>query len=144
MVQRLLAWWQSRVRRFRLGPLASKSDRQQLGDLGERLAVTHLERAGYVIEKRNVRYPVGELDVVARDGGVLCFIEVRSASSTDWGGALASITYRKRRRVIRAAEWYLQHRPDAPEEVRFDVVAVQWAEQKEPTVELIKNAFNAE
>ena len=118
--------------------------RQELGQRGEQLALQLLTSRGYVIEQRNVRFPVGEIDLIARDGQALCFIEVRSVSSSAWGGALASITDRKRRHLIRAARWYLSRCRELPPETRFDVVAIEWGDGlAPPTVELVRGAFDA-
>ena len=122
-------------------PQRSETPRQRLGRRGEALAVAFLNSAGYRIERMNVRYPVGEIDIVAREGEVLCFVEVRSTSSGQWGGPLASVTEPKRRRLIRAAQWYLAGTP-LPPEIRFDVLAIEW-EGDTPRVELIRGAFDA-
>jgi putative endonuclease len=118
-----------------------ETSRQRIGRRGEQLAAAFLNSAGYRIERRNVRYPVGEIDLVARDGPVLCFVEVRSASSGQWGGPLASITEPKRRRLIRAARWYLAGKPP-PAEIRFDVLGITW-DGETPNIELIRGAFDA-
>jgi len=94
------------------------------------------------VHQANVRFPVGEIDLVATEGPILCFVEVRSTSSLQWGGPLASITDRKRRRLIRAAHWYLARCRHRPEQMRFDVVAVSWQHVR-PTVELVRGAFDA-
>ena len=120
-----------------------ETSRADLGRRSEQLARTLLIEQGYVIERTNVRVPVGEIDILARDGNALCFIEVRSTRSTRWGGALASIGERKRQRLIRAAQWHLSRRPQAPEEIRFDVVAIDWQERAIPRVELVRGAFDA-
>ena len=117
--------------------------RQRLGRRAEQLARRLLTSHGYVIEQTNARFPVGELDIVAREGQTLCFVEVRSVSSPQWGGALATITDRKRRRIIRAAQWYLSRLPILPPETRFDVVAVEWPSDGRPAIELIRGAFDA-
>lgn len=122
-------------------PQHSETARQQLGRRGEQIAAAFLNSAGYRIERTNVRYPVGEIDIVAREGPVLCFVEVRSASSGRWGGPLASITGSKRRRLIRAARWYLAGKPFPPE-VRFDVLGILW-DGPTPTIDLIRGAFDA-
>lgn len=90
-----------------------------------------------------MRFPVGELDLVALEGETLCFIEVRSTSSDRWGGALASVTHRKQRRIIRAAQWYANRLGELPEQMRFDVVAVEWPSDGGPSVQLIRGAFDA-
>jgi len=112
--------------------------------MSEQLALRLLRSKGYEIEATNARYPVGEIDIVARDGRTLCFVEVRSASSFEWGGAAASVTTRKQRRLIRAAAWYLARQRAVPAETRFDVVTVQWRASAPPLVELIPNAFYAD
>ena len=118
------------------------ASRQQLGRHSEALAAAFLSEHGYRLIARNVRYRAGELDLIAWDGPVLCFIEVRATSSEAWGGPLASVTAQKRRRILQAARGYLSHYP-LPEEIRFDVVAVAW-EAGRPAIELIRGAFDAE
>lgn len=113
------------------------------GKQAEQLAGEFLRAQGFVIEATNVRFPVGEIDIVAREGQALCFIEVRSTSSSQWGGPLASITDRKRRHLIRAAKWHLTRCRRPPHETRFDVVAVTWHQDAQPTVELVRGAFDA-
>lgn len=119
-------------------------DRAALGRQGERLAERFLASQGYVIERSNVRFPVGEIDLIAREGRTLCFVEVRSASFQAWGGALASIGERKRRRLIRAAQWYLARQRTLPLETRFDVVAIDWGADGTPALELVRGAFDAD
>lgn len=114
--------------------------RQLTGRRAEELASAVLRARGYTIHATNVRYPVGELDIVAQDGDTLCFVEVRSASMRECGGALESITARKRQRMIRAARWYLQAAP-APGDIRFDVIGIQWLPAGTPQVELVQHAF---
>ena len=117
--------------------------KQRLGRQSERLAARFLAGQGYAIEAVNVRVPGGELDMVARDGGTLCFIEVRSRSSDAWGGPLASIDAGKQRRFIRAVRWYLARRGTPEAEIRFDVVAITWRDLTAPAIELLRGAFDA-
>lgn len=138
-VARWLAWREPRV-----GSKTSAIRRDALGKRAERLARTFLERQGYEILATNVRFPVGELDLVARDGGTLCFIEVRSTTTDQFGPPIASITDAKRRRLLRAATWYLNRHPRLADSVRFDVVTVQWSDAHEPSLELIRAAFDAD
>ena len=119
------------------------TDRQRLGRRGERLAKQFLSSQGYVIEEENVRFPIGEIDLIGREGEVLCFIEVRSTASNEWGGPLDSIGERKRRRLIRAARWYAQRLRRLPPEMRFDVVAINWLPDGSPNIELVRGAFEA-
>ena len=123
--------------------MSPRTARQELGERSEQLALRFLVSQGYAIEETNVRFPVGEIDTVAREGHTLCFVEVRATRSDDWGGPLASIGDRKRRRLIRAARWYLVRFRELPEEIRFDVVAMTWDGAGEPTPELVRGAFDA-
>ncbi len=115
--------------------------RRRLGQRSERLARHFLEAHGYRIERTNVRFPVGEIDIVARDRATLCFVEVRSTTSMRWGGPLETITGRKRLRMLRAARWYLNGYRAVPLETRFDVVAVCWTDATTPTCELVKGVI---
>jgi putative endonuclease len=105
---------------------------------GEDLAALHLAREGYVVVGRNVRTRGGELDIVARDGDVLCFIEVRRRKKS--ADALVSVNGKKQHRVARAAQAYLAvHHPVSPPVCRFDVVIVG----DDDRVDVLKNAFEA-
>ena len=114
------------------------------GRRAEQIAEGFLRAQGFEILERNVRFPVGEIDLVARERGALCFVEVRSTASQAWGGAAASVTRPKQRRLIRAAQWYLQSRRPPFLDARFDVVAIEWQHEHRPTVELIRGAFTAD
>lgn len=90
------------------------------GAAAEEAAARHLEARGYRILARNVKSKVGELDIVARDGRVVCFVEVRARRD---GRAAETVDARKQRKLARAAAHYLaSQRIDAP--CRFDVVTV--------------------
>ena len=121
---------------------ASSDSRQRLGRQSEELARRFLAAQGYRIDAANVRFPVGELDVVGREGRTLCFIEVRAVTSDRWGGAAATVNARKQRRVIQAARWYLAHHPVPAAEIRFDVLAIDWSDGVTPAIQLIRGAFD--
>ena len=114
------------------------------GRRAEQIAEGFLRAQGFEILERNVRFPVGEIDLVARERDALCFVEVRSTASQAWGGAAASVTRPKQRRLIRAAAWYLESRRPSFLDARFDVVAIEWQHEHAPTVELIRGAFTAD
>lgn len=124
-------------------PAKPKTQRQLCGRQGEGLAADYLKAQGYRILKTNARYPVGEIDIVAREGDTLCFVEVRSTASDAWGGPLATVTWAKQRKIIRAARWYLAGRKAEPLFIRFDVLGILWADPTHPQIELIRNAFDA-
>ena len=112
-------------------------DRRQIGKAAEDTAATFIESQGLRVVLRNFRRRTGELDIVARDNGTLVIIEVRTRSSDAYGGAAASVDFRKQSKLRRAAALLLQQRKDlAGLRVRFDVVAMSPA-----GIEWIKHAF---
>lgn len=119
-------------------------NRRQLGHSAEELACAFLIAQGLHIELRNFRQRVGELDVVARQDDVLVIAEVRTRTSEQFGGAAASISHRKRQRLVRTAKLLLQRRGDlCGLRVRFDVLIVHRAGHTDARVEWIQHAFDA-
>jgi putative endonuclease len=107
------------------------------GVAAESRAAAHLARRGYQILERNFRCRAGELDIIARDGDALVFIEVRSRASARFGHALTAISPAKQRQVTRVARHYLAFRkPASVRRVRFDVVAITGDE-----LLLVRDAF---
>jgi putative endonuclease len=113
-----------------------------LGDAAEALALSHLEAAGLKLVARNVRSPGrggGEVDLVMREpDGTLVFVEVRQRSRSDFGGAAASVTPAKQRRIVFAARHMLARIHPVPP-CRFDVVALDGT----APVNWIRGAFDA-
>jgi len=107
------------------------------GAAAEELAAVFLEGRGLRIVERNYRCRFGEIDLVARSGAVLVFVEVRARQSEAFGGAAGSITAAKRRRLVAAARHYLaKHRVSRA--CRFDVVLLRGREQE---IEWLADAF---
>ncbi len=117
--------------------------RQLTGKRAEDVAAEFLRARGCEILERNYRRRLGELDIVAREGGVLVIAEVRTRASAQWGGASASVDRRKQRRITRAAQQLLQQRAAlARLPVRFDVLVVSdLAAPAGARVEWIRHAF---
>jgi len=113
-------------------------DKQQRGAEAERDAAQLLIAAGYEIIERNFRCKAGELDIIARDGDVLVFVEVRSRSDDDHGHAVEMIGRTKQRRVVRVARHYLAVAAPRFERCRFDVVAITAGDAI-----LLRDAFRA-
>lgn len=110
------------------------------GSEAEALAAAYLERNGLKVIERNYRVRGGEADLICRDGKVLVFVEVRLRGNPRFGGAAASITAAKRRRVILAARHYLAGKPEPS--CRFDCVlldALDWHR-----IEWLRHAFSAD
>ncbi len=101
-------------------------DRISLGQTSEELAATAMHNRGYRIIERNHRDHGGEIDIVARRGGEMVFVEVRSRRGSSGDEAADSIADRKRVRVRGVAQRYLDVRPIDYEEVRFFVITVSW------------------
>ena len=101
---------------------------KQAGDAGEDRALAHLQDSGLKLLARNYRTPGrggGEIDLVMREpDGTLVFVEVRQRASKSHGGAAASISHFKQRRIVFAARHYLMRLPQQPP-CRFDVVSVE-------------------
>ena len=116
--------------------------RQQLGKTGESLAVWELERRGYEILARRYRTRYGEIDVVARDGPTLVFVEVKARATAEFGTAAEAVTRRKQRRLVAMAREYLTDSGVADEPCRFDVVAIDDVERA-PVLVVYPGAFDA-
>lgn len=95
-----------------------------LGFLGESWAKTYLERRGYRILERNFRCPLGEIDLVAEEGGEVVFIEVKTRKNTDFGYPEEQIPFSKQEKIATVAQWYLKHRERRERPARFDVVSI--------------------
>ncbi len=94
------------------------------GRAGEEAAARYLEALGFRILKRNLRGPGAEIDIVARDGATLVFVEVKTRRSGRFGSALGAVDARKRARIRALAADFLQFVPGAGA-VRFDVVTIE-------------------
>jgi putative endonuclease len=115
--------------------------RISLGKRGEDLACRELERRGYAIIARRYRVRGGELDVIARDGPTLVFVEVKTRAGVMFGEAVEAVTPLKQLRMRRLAEEYLMrhHLSECP--CRFDVVSVAVGAGM-PAIEVFQNAFD--
>jgi len=117
--------------------------RQRTGQLGERLAAEKLVAVGYEIVARNYRCSAGEMDIIARDGECLAFVEVRARRGRSCGTPEESITPPKQRRLIEIAESYLQEHALHDVDWRIDVVAVEWDRRgRLLRVEVIRDAVS--
>jgi len=116
---------------------------RERGRQAEDLAAAFLERRGLEVLARNHATRRGEVDLVCRDGDVLCFVEVRSRATASGGTPEESVTRRKARRVVAAAtDWALRH-GGLDRAIRFDVVSVRMG-PGEPRVEHFSAAFDAD
>jgi putative endonuclease len=130
---------------------AKRTAKQETGDAGERAAARFLKKRGYRILARNVRYPQGEVDLVALEkrAGTLCFVEVRSRALEEGEvpriALEETVTPAKRRKVIRAAHCFMKQHAGSDPTVRFDVVTVRFTgeDRRRPDVRHYPGAFDA-
>lgn len=125
----------------------------ELGERGEALAIEHLEQAGYRIVASNFSLPIGrnlrdtvvnaEIDVVAYDGPMLCFVEVKTRASDDFAPPQVNVDLRKRRQIVRAALAYRRMLGLMSAAYRYDVVTVvAKPDASEPRIELLKGFWS--
>jgi putative endonuclease len=110
---------------------------------GEELACRHLEAQGFRILARNWRCRAGELDIVARDGPVTVFVEVKDRGDASHGQGFEAVTVHKRRRVVLAARLYAASQGLGEEPLRFDVVSIDRSTGS-PRVRHDRDAFTTE
>lgn len=115
--------------------------RKRFGQAGESAAEEYLRRKGYRIVARNLRSPAGELDLVAEDGRVLVFVEVKARRTDSFGGAIHAVHQRKQKKLIQLAAQYLARHHIKDRLCRFDVVLLQDTDAVASRIEHIQNAF---
>jgi len=111
------------------------------GEAGESAAERYLLARGFRILQRNYYYDRGEIDLVAEDGPVLVFVEVKARASGSHGTAEESITPEKEHFLKRTAEGYLLEHKIEGRPCRFDLIAVEW-EEKKPVIRHVKDIFS--
>lgn len=116
--------------------------RRQVGREGESLAERFLRGRGYRILARNVRSPSGELDLVAEDGDILVFVEVKARQTDALGGVRYAVDLKKQARVVKQAAQYLARHRIRGRSCRFDVVLLHASAGPDPAIELVQNAFD--
>ena len=103
---------------------------QRTGTAGEDLVVDFLQKKGYRILQRNYRFEHGEIDIVAEDGNVLVFVEVKARRSKEYGEPEDAVTPRKREKIRSTANGYLFENKIDDKECRFDVIAIDYQQNK--------------
>lgn len=120
-----------------------------VGKTGEDLAADFLVRNGWLLVMSNFKVPIGrnnagaqvsgEIDIIARDGNILCFVEVKTRSSDDFASPLAAVDLRKQRQIIRAARVYRKIFNLENVRFRYDAVSIVLNGKKAPKIEIFKN-----
>lgn len=115
--------------------------RIELGKRGEALAADFLKNNGYRILFKNYRSKLGEIDIIAKDKDVLCFVEVKTRCSDDYGIPQEAISESKKKQISRLAVSFLKGNSLLGSKARFDVISIIYSRAK-PKFDLIKNAFD--
>ena len=115
---------------------------RELGLRGEDIARKHLEALGFSIVSRNFRSRFGEIDLVAKDGDTIVFVEVKARRSRQFGLAVEQITKGKQKKIIKTAGEYLRRCGSFESCVRFDVLAIDILPGGKEIIEHVKGAFN--
>jgi putative endonuclease len=124
-----------------VAPNEATDSTRAIGARGEALAIARLKKLGYRVLEQNFLCRGGEIDIVARQGEVLVFVEVKARGSDAFGSPLEAVGPTKRRRLERAAQVYLSQKKLHGVPVRFDLVGVR-LDRDPPEVEVVPNAFD--
>ncbi|RJQ57733.1 MAG: YraN family protein [Desulfobacteraceae bacterium] len=114
---------------------------RQYGEKGESEAVRFLTKNGYRILQQNYRTKLGEIDIIAKDGGVIVFVEVKARRSKRYGHPKWAITPKKQRNMSMVALHYLKSTHQMQSRARFDVLTIQ-SDERPPQIEIVRNAFD--
>lgn len=113
-----------------------------MGRWGENVAAQFFIQRGFSILAHNVRTPHGEIDIIAQQGSLIVFVEVKTRSSTAFGHPETSITPRKQAHMLAAAQFYLQTHPELSGDWRVDVIAIQRCGGQPPEIVHFENALH--
>ncbi len=116
-------------------------NKKEFGDIGEDLACKHLTEKGFEIIDRNYFYGHGEIDIIAKDGDHLVFVEVKTRKNLEFGPPETAVTKGKIKQIRRIAEAYLYEKEIKDQICRFDFVGILIMKNQEPVINHIKNAF---
>jgi putative endonuclease len=119
-------------------------DPKPLGTRGEEVACETLKRSGYRILQQNYHCPLGEIDLVARQGRTLVFVEVKSRLGRTRILPKERVDRKKQRKLLQVAQFYIKEKRLEAVSARFDVVEVSFRDGALPEVDVIPNAFEAQ
>lgn len=134
----MLEWLQDKLKKW----LPATQPEDNLGQRGENLAARFLRDHGFKIIARNFRSEVGEVDIIARESGMLVFVEVKTREYDD-PTPEDQVNQEKRHRLTKAAKLYLARYGSPQPAARFDVVAIVWPRGREAQIRHTANAFEA-
>lgn len=115
---------------------------KDIGNLGEDLSCKYLRTNNYIIMKRNFRCKIGEIDIIARNGDYIVFVEVKSRFNYDYGTPAEAVNLHKQRKICKTAEVYIMQNNLYKVSYRFDVIEILFQlELNTYSLKLIKDAF---
>ncbi|MFL0246961.1 YraN family protein [Candidatus Clostridium stratigraminis] len=115
---------------------------RKIGTLGELLAEKYIKKQGYIIIEKNFSCKIGEIDIIGKDKEHIAFIEVKSRYNTDYGRPAEAVNYNKKRKLYKAAEFYIMKNKLYNFSFRFDVIEILLKlDSNTYELRLIKDAF---
>lgn len=114
------------------------AEHQHFGRLGEKCACERLVADGYELVETNYSCKNGEIDIIAREGGDLVFVEVRTRRSASYGAPSGTVGAAKWKRIKKAAQHFQRSRRAGTMAIRFDIVSIVWPQDAEPQVDVLK------
>ena len=120
------------------------SSNKDTGNLGEEISESFLIESGYTILDKNFRCKIGEIDIIAKDGEYICFVEVKTRYGDLFGRPCEAVTYSKQQKINKVAQMYIMKKKLLNFFFRFDVIEVILNKDDDScSIKLIKNAFQA-
>jgi putative endonuclease len=119
-----------------------QANNQTLGTQGEAIAELYLKKQKFTIIEKNFRCKCGELDIVAREGKTIVFVEVKTRKNLSYGPPQLSVTQFKQRQISKAALLYMEQKRIKGINARFDVIAIMLKNNESPQIDHIVNAFD--
>ena len=119
-----------------------KTGNRSVGERGESIAELYLRGQGFAILEKNYRRKTGEIDIVAREGDTIVFVEVKARRNLAYGPPQLAVTPFKQRQIARTALTWLAHHKKPNAIARFDVIAILIPDHEVPQIEHIRNAFD--
>ena len=115
---------------------------KETGNLGEEISENFLIESGYTILDKNFRCKIGEIDIIAREGNYICFIEVKTRYGDLFGSPCEAVTYSKQQKISKVAQIYIMKKKLYRFFFRFDVIEVILNKNDDSySIKFIKNAF---
>lgn len=118
-----------------------KKNKRKTGSIGEEIACEFITKLGYKIVERNYHFGHGEIDIIAKDGETLVFIEVKYRKNLEFGPPELAITKGKQKQIIKTASAYLWENEIKDQSSRIDVIAILHLPDQKPKINHIINAF---